>query len=529
MSLPDPVTLELNKTLKVLSFNVWGLKYISKDRKIRIQAIAHYLSGKSYDIVCLQELWVYDDFVIVRDQVGGVLPFSRFFHTGALGSGLAIFSRYPIISAHALPYSLSGSPQQAFAGDFFVKKAAANVVLLHPVLGEIEVWNTHMHAAGEHPPDTRQAHRIAESWQLANAIRGAAAKGRYVLCMGDLNSQPFSIPIAILRNHASLTDSFLSVHPDANIASSSSPHQAISSLGMTCDSPLNTYSHGKPIPSNITSQGGKRLDYIFFRQPEVARRRPLIWGYRDHPVSDNGHGDSGSMGLEPGKPLQESVERAPELRCIKSEVVLTDMVPGYDFSYSDHFALFSTFSVDSPEKNQNSQPILEPTSSIHTTTTGIIGQSYGTTTSFTPLIPLISDSEPVNDTTTTFSPPSPPIPAIPTKRTSTDSVKSSTIQTALNTMRMYTSISRQSAKFQTRLCGVALVTLVGLTIGSAWQPKSWLQPIFTLLGGLLGAAVVTFLYTGWVWGRWEEGLLKEVTEEMELELRVVEMEERAGR
>lgn len=37
-----------------------------------------------------------------------------------------------------------------------------------------------MHAAGEHPPDTRQAHRIAQSWQLANAVRGGAAKGRYV-------------------------------------------------------------------------------------------------------------------------------------------------------------------------------------------------------------------------------------------------------------------------------------------------------------------------------------------------------------
>lgn len=63
---------------------------------------------------------------------------------GALGSGLAIFTRFPLIAAHALPYSLSGSPAQAFAGDFFVKKAAGNVVILHPVLGEVEIWNTHV-------------------------------------------------------------------------------------------------------------------------------------------------------------------------------------------------------------------------------------------------------------------------------------------------------------------------------------------------------------------------------------------------
>jgi sphingomyelin phosphodiesterase 2 len=120
-----------------------------------------------------------------------------------LGSGLAIFTRFPLISAQALPYSLSGSPAQAIEGDFFVKKAAANVTILHPLLGEVEIWTSHvsdvggpprylrvlmcvlaqMHAAGEHPPDTRQAHRITQSWQLANNIISGAAKGRYILAV----------------------------------------------------------------------------------------------------------------------------------------------------------------------------------------------------------------------------------------------------------------------------------------------------------------------------------------------------------
>ncbi len=74
---------------------------------------------------------------------------------GALGSGLAIFTRYPIISAHALPYSLSGSPYQVIAGDFFVKKAAANVVISHPLLGQIEIWNTHVGCSNISNPDIR--------------------------------------------------------------------------------------------------------------------------------------------------------------------------------------------------------------------------------------------------------------------------------------------------------------------------------------------------------------------------------------
>lgn len=43
-----------------------------------------------------------------------------------------------------MPFRLSGTPQQAFAGDFFVNKAAANVVVLHPTLGVLEIWTTHV-------------------------------------------------------------------------------------------------------------------------------------------------------------------------------------------------------------------------------------------------------------------------------------------------------------------------------------------------------------------------------------------------
>ncbi|KAK8861473.1 hypothetical protein IAR55_002294 [Kwoniella newhampshirensis] len=515
-----------NNTLKVFSFNVWGLAIISKDRHVRIRAIAEYLASSSYDIVCLQELWVYKDYEIVREEVSQNLPFSRFFHTGALGSGLAIFTRFPLIAAHALPYSLSGSPAQAFAGDFFVKKAAANIVILHPVLGEVEIWNTHMHAAGEHPPDTRQAHRIAQSWQLANAIRSGAAKGRYILAMGDFNSQPWSVPVAILRNHANLSDSFLDNHQNANNYSSPHPSavDALSTYGMTCDSSLNTYSADKNISANIREQGGKRLDYIFYRQPAVARRRPLVWGYRDNvgdgEVSGAESGDlSGDGHLEAGKPIPHSVAKAPRLRCVKSEVVLTERVPGQRFSYSDHFALFSTFAIDPAESRQSDS---DQTSTSH---------SEGQQPSFTPLIPLITQTEPepVNANTTTFAPYDPPDSPNSVRASSASStVKSSTIRNALNTLHLYTRISQQTASSHLKICAAAIVALIGLTIGSAWQPKSWLQPIFTLVGGLLGAAGATFLYTGFVWGRWEEGLLREVTEEMELELRVVEMEEKVN-
>jgi sphingomyelin phosphodiesterase 2 len=43
-----------------------GLAFISKDRPARINAIAEYLSQADYDVVCLQELWIYKDYEHVR-------------------------------------------------------------------------------------------------------------------------------------------------------------------------------------------------------------------------------------------------------------------------------------------------------------------------------------------------------------------------------------------------------------------------------------------------------------------------------
>lgn len=66
------------------------------------------------------------------------------FRSGALGAGLAIFSRFPIITATIHPYSLNGHPVDVAAGDWFVGKAAASIVVQHPALGEVEVFNTHV-------------------------------------------------------------------------------------------------------------------------------------------------------------------------------------------------------------------------------------------------------------------------------------------------------------------------------------------------------------------------------------------------
>lgn len=61
-----------------------GLKYISKKRDVRIRAIAQYLAASEYDIVCLQECWVYTDFELIKDTVDRTLPYARFFNSYVL-------------------------------------------------------------------------------------------------------------------------------------------------------------------------------------------------------------------------------------------------------------------------------------------------------------------------------------------------------------------------------------------------------------------------------------------------------------
>lgn len=64
--------------------------------------------------------------------------------SGALGSGLVIFSRFPIVTCSVYPYSLNGAPLDVKAGDWFVGKAAVSVVVDHPVLGHVQIFNTHV-------------------------------------------------------------------------------------------------------------------------------------------------------------------------------------------------------------------------------------------------------------------------------------------------------------------------------------------------------------------------------------------------
>ncbi|RXW22663.1 hypothetical protein EST38_g3175 [Candolleomyces aberdarensis] len=192
--------------LRVLSLNCWGLKFVSKNRDERIEAIAHELSQGDHDIIALQEIWVYSDYQKVQERLAKRLPNSKFFYGGALGAGLAIFTRFPILSTAVHPYSLNGAPIDVTAGDWFVGKAAAALVLLHPILGQVQIFNTHLFAkGGEDGPEHLRAHRL----QIIPTIPGQQARagsqaGGNALTMSYTANLPGTTPppsdsVAVLR------------------------------------------------------------------------------------------------------------------------------------------------------------------------------------------------------------------------------------------------------------------------------------------------------------------------------------------
>jgi sphingomyelin phosphodiesterase 2 len=82
-------------------------------------------------------------------------------------------------------YYLNGKPVDVLGGDWFVGKGAAHLVLLHPTLGQVQVFNTHLRT----PYPLREAakgaepHQVVNAWEFARLARTAAELGRYVICV----------------------------------------------------------------------------------------------------------------------------------------------------------------------------------------------------------------------------------------------------------------------------------------------------------------------------------------------------------
>jgi hypothetical protein len=106
-------------------------------------------------IVALQECWTQEDYENIRRETRFILPYGKFYFSGAFGGGLAILSKWPIEESTMFKYPLNGRPTAFYHGDWYVGKGAACAKIRYGPGAKhvIEVFNTHV---SESPADRLQ-------------------------------------------------------------------------------------------------------------------------------------------------------------------------------------------------------------------------------------------------------------------------------------------------------------------------------------------------------------------------------------
>ena len=288
-----PKLLELPSSLRVISLNCWGLKFISKHRHERLTEIGHQLAIASPEpsIVGLQECWTQEDYLAIRESTKHILPYGKFYWSGIFGGGLAILSKWPIEESSMYRYPLNGRPAAFFRGDWYVGKGVASArIRIGPGKKDVvEVFTTHLHAPYEREPnDSYICHRTAQAWEIAKMMRHAAERGHMVLGLGDFNMIPLSLAYRLIEAHSPVRDIWRIVKPDSAIGSAENPveqarckpmptaEQCLIEHGTTCDSKFNTWRWSKQmkkdlekgkdsvIDPSVPDLRAKRLDYVFF-------------------------------------------------------------------------------------------------------------------------------------------------------------------------------------------------------------------------------------------------------------------------
>ncbi len=180
------------KELKVLTLNVWGVKWgASKLRSERIPLIRDYLAAQAadpqgWDVILLQEVWSAGDQALLA-QAG--YAFSSTAHVKTVRPGLMVLSRFPILEAGFEPYRTRVPLGWEFA--FLSKRGLLWSKIAVPGMSRpLWVGNTHLTANyGKQGMRTFEETRTKQLSEAALLV-GDALKHGPVLFGGDLNTAP---------------------------------------------------------------------------------------------------------------------------------------------------------------------------------------------------------------------------------------------------------------------------------------------------------------------------------------------------
>ncbi|NWT95893.1 NSMA phosphodiesterase, partial [Urocynchramus pylzowi] len=195
--------------LRIFDLNCWAIRYLSRRRRERVRLIGDTLRQEGFDLVLLQEVWSEQDYSDLKVKLAGCYPFSHYFRSGIIGSGLCVFSRFPILDTLLYQYSLNGYPYMLQHGDWFCGKSVglgsgSRAGVTAPLLS----LSPQLHAEYCRDKDAYLPHRLVQAWELAQFIRHTSKAADVVLLGGDLNMHPEDVGIRLLRGWTGLRDAF---------------------------------------------------------------------------------------------------------------------------------------------------------------------------------------------------------------------------------------------------------------------------------------------------------------------------------
>ncbi|NXY20558.1 NSMA phosphodiesterase, partial [Atrichornis clamosus] len=198
--------------LRVFDLNCWAIRYLSKRRQERVRLIGDMLRREDFDLVLLQEVWSEQDYSDLKKKLSGCYPSSHYFRSGVIGSGLCVFSKFPILDTLLYQYSLNGYPYMLQHGDWFCGKSVglpgSRAGVGMGVTAPLPSLSLQLHAEYCREKDTYLPHRLVQAWELAQFIQHTSKAADVVLLGGDLNMHPEDVGIRLLRGWTGLRDAF---------------------------------------------------------------------------------------------------------------------------------------------------------------------------------------------------------------------------------------------------------------------------------------------------------------------------------
>lgn len=270
--------------------------FVAKDNDIRINAIIDVLlsskadqQGTLYDVIAFQEVWSLQTYKKFCAHLKEKYPYSHYFKSGSIGSGLAIFSPHQISKIGFNGFAINGHPGKIFDGDWFANKGIGYARVELPQ-GFLNVFTTHLIADYSNNRDRTIEDRYAVDrlFQLHQLVRYAEGiigeEGVGAVILGDLNLRMSSLSWQAIINNQ---NNFKGIFEGAN------------AVPCSCNCPNNSYT--KENEKSVT------IDHILY--------------------------SSGKLDL------------------ISTNVEFTEKVPNTDISYSDHYAVAATLKIQKSTAN----------------------------------------------------------------------------------------------------------------------------------------------------------------------------------